>query len=317
MLRYCLKRLLLACGTLLIVSVLVFVGCEILPGDVAEVALGQFATPEAVATLRQQLGLNEPSATRYFQWLWALLHGDWGVSTMTRFPVAQLLGERLANTALLASATAVIAFPLAVLLGLVMALRPHGWFDRGASMLVLVLAAMPEFLIGTALVLVVSVNLRWLPATAGAHFNSFGALATTLALPVLALTLIVMAQIARMTRTTVVNISESPFIEMADLKGLSRIRVIFYHALINVTGPIANIVALNMAYLISGVVVVETIFAYPGLGRLMIDAVSARDMPVVQASAMVFCIAYTVLMAISDLLAALFNPRLRARLLES
>jgi peptide/nickel transport system permease protein len=317
MLRYFLRRLLLASGTLLIVSLLVFIGCEILPGDAAVVALGEFATPEAIATLREQLGLNEPSALRYFQWLWAFLQGDWGVSTMTRFPVTQLLGERLANTAILASATAIIAFPLAVLLGLVMAMNPHGWFDRIASMIVLVFAAMPEFLIGTALVLVISVHLHWLPATAATQFNTLEDVARTLALPILTLTMVVLAQIARMTRTMVVNISETPFIEMAELKGLSRTRITFYHALINVTGPIANIVGLNMAYLISGVVVVETIFAYPGLGRFMIDAVSARDMPVVQACAMVFCIAYTALMAVSDLFAAFFNPRLRTGLLES
>lgn len=314
MVHFLFRRLAIAVSILLAVSLLVFIGCQVLPGDMAEVSLGQFATPESVAALREQLGLGRPASIRYLEWLGGILRGDWGLSLMTRVPVSQLLSERLANTALLTAATAVIAFPVAVLLGLFMALKPRSWFDRGASLVVLGLAAMPEFLIGTALVIIFAVNLRWLPAVSYTGTGDLGNFVRGLALPVATLVLVVVAQIARMTRATILNIQEASFIEMARLKGLSKRRVVFYHALINVAGPLANIIALNLAYLVSGIVVVETIFAYPGLARLMIDAVSARDLPVIQACAMVFCAAYVLLMALSDILAVVFNPRLRTAL---
>ena len=312
LLRFGIRRLAVGALILVTVSLLVFVGCEILPGDVAQVALGQFATPESIHALHEQLGLDRPAPVRYLEWLYGILHGDWGMSIGTKVPVAQLLGERLANTAMLAGATTIIAIPLALALGFLMALRAGSRFDRIASIVVLSLSATPEFLVGTLAVILFSVHLKWLPAIAQVTFGSgLASLARALVLPVATLSIVVAAQIARMTRATIVNLLDAPFIEMAMLKGVSRPRIVLVHALINAVGPIANVVALNIAYLVSGIVVVETIFAFPGVARLMVDAVQARDLPVVQACAMLFCFAYVVLILAADVLAVLFNPRLR------
>jgi peptide/nickel transport system permease protein len=312
LLRFGVHRLAVAALILLTVSLLVFIGCGVLPGDVAQVALGQFATPESIRALHEQFGLDRPAPVRYVEWLFGILHGDWGQSIGTRVPVSQLLGERLANTALLAGTTTLIAVPLALALGLLMALRAGSRFDRVASIVVLALSATPDFLVGTLAVMLFSVHLKWLPAVAQLTFGGgFATIARTLVLPVATLSIVVAAQIARMTRATIVNLLDLPFIEMATLKGVPRRRIVLIHALINAVGPIANVVALNVAYLVSGVVVVETIFAFPGVARLMVDAVQARDLPVVQACAMLFCAAYVVLILAADMLAVLFNPRLR------
>lgn len=309
---FILRRLALAGVILWIVSLLVFAGCEILPGDVAQVALGQYATPESVRALRTELGLDRPAPERYLDWLEGMLKGDFGRSMTTKTPVSRLLSERLRNTGILAGSTTLIAVPLAIGLGLMMALWSGGVFDRIASIVVLALSATPEFLIGTLAVLLFAVKLRWLPAIANVDpAFDVGQLSRTLLLPVGTLTLVVAGQIARMTRATVTNLLDSPFIEMAILKGVPRWRLVFVHALINVVGPLANVVALNVAYLVSGVVVVETIFAYPGMARLMVDAVGARDLPLVQACAMLFCAAYVLLILAADLIAVLFNPRAR------
>ncbi|MBV9784063.1 MAG: ABC transporter permease [Acidisphaera sp.] len=311
-LRFAIGRLGVALMILVAVSLLIFIGCEVLPGDVAQVSLGQFATPESIRALHQQFGLDRPAGLRYLDWLLGILRGDWGMSITTRVPVSRLLAERLSNTARLAGITTLVAVPLALMLGLLMALRAGGRFDRVASIVVLALSATPEFLIGTLAVLIFSVKLRWLPAVAHVS-NGAGLLqfARALLLPIGTLAIVVTAQIARMTRATIVNQLDSPFIEMATLKGVARRRIVLVHALVNVVGPVANVVALNIAYLVSGVVVVETIFAFPGVARLMVDAVQARDLPVVQACAMVFCFAYVLLILAADLLSVVFNPRLR------
>jgi peptide/nickel transport system permease protein len=311
--KFIFRRFALAGAILWLVSLLVFIGCEVLPGDVAQVALGQYATPESVAALRAQLGLNRPAPERYLDWLGGMLRGDWGHSITTKTPVSELLSERLRNTGTLAGVTTLIAVPLALGLGLLMALWPGSAFDRTVSIFVLALSATPEFLIGTLAVLLFAVKLRWLPAVANVDPGfGFAQLARALFLPVGTLTLVVTAQIARMARAAVTNLLDLPFIEMAKLKGVPHWRIIFVHALVNVAGPLANVVALNVAYLVSGVVVVETIFAYPGMARLMVDAVEARDLPVVQACAMLFCAAYVLLILAADLIAILFNPRARA-----
>jgi peptide/nickel transport system permease protein len=312
MIAFALRRIGTALLVLLAVSVLVFAGCEELPGDVAEVSLGNFASPDNVRALRLEFGLDRPAPLRYADWLVGMTHGDFGRSITTRTPVAKLLRERAANTGILALATTVIAVPVAIGLGLLMALGSGGAVDRIGSVTVLALSTTPEFLIGSVAVLFLAVKLRWLPAIAyiGADAH-FGAMARALALPVGTLSVVVSAQIARMTRAIIGNLLGRAFIEMAELKGVGRWRVVGVHALINAIGPLANVVALNMAYLVSGVVVVETIFAYPGLARLMVDAVQARDLPVVQACAMIFCAAYVLLILLADLLALLFDPRPR------
>jgi peptide/nickel transport system permease protein len=311
MIHFLVQRLLLAVLVLWLVSLLVFVGCEILPGDVAQLALGQFATPENVAALRIEMGLDQPAPQRYLNWLLGMLQGDWGQSITTKTPVVTMLAERVANTALLAGITTLIAVPLSIGLGLVMSLGTGGRLDRSGSVIILGLSATPEFLIATLAVLLLAVKLHWFPAVA---YLTPGAgaweTAQALFLPVATLVIVVTAQIARMTRAIIGNLLDQPFAEMAMLKGVPRYRIVGQHALIMAVGPLANIVALNVAYLVSGVVVVETIFAYPGLARLMTDAVQARDMPVVQACAMLFSTVYVVLILLADTLANAFDPRL-------
>ena len=313
-----LRRTAVGVLTLLVVSILIFVGTSVLPGDVANIILGQMATPESLAALRAKLGLDEPAHIRYFIWLFDFLTGDLGVSkagagTATiGTPISEMLAPRLVNTLRLAGVVAIIAVPLSMTLGLLAAMYPGSRLDRTVTFTTLGLISVPEFLVATMLVLVVAVHLGWLPATAYISGKETGwKLLRALAMPTLTLVIVASSQIMRMTRATVLNVMSSPYIEMAILKGVPRKRIILRHALLNAVGPIVNVIALNLAYLVSGVVIVETIFAYPGLAKLMIDAVQTRDLPLVQACAMIFCATYVLLIFIADMASILSNPRLR------
>ena len=318
LLRAVLRRVGTGAATLIVVSILIFIGTSILPGDVANIILGQMATPESLAALRTKLGMDEPPHVRYFIWLGDFLTGDLGISKAGSgfgtigTPISEMLVPRLWNTLRLASVVAVIAIPISMTLGLLAAMYPGSRLDRAVTFGTLSLISVPEFLVATFLVLVVAVHLGWLPATAYMSGNETGwRLAKALAMPTLTLVIVASSQIMRMTRATVLNVMSSPYIEMAILKGVPRKRIILRHALFNAVGPIVNVIALNLAYLVSGVVIVETIFAYPGLAKLMIDAVQTRDLPLVQACAMVFCVTYIVLIFIADMASILSNPRLR------
>jgi len=307
-----LRRLGLGVITLWVVSVLVFAGTEILPGDVAQAILGQSATPEAVSAIRAQLNLDRPAPVRYFEWLTNLLHGDLGMSLSANMAIKDMVSERLQNTLMLAALTAAFSIPLALSMGLAAAMFPGGRVDRMVTISTLFLLSVPEFFIAATLVLIFAVHLQWLPAiTYVTEYESIWQLVKSLALPILTLTTSVVAHMARMTRAAIINVMTSPYIEMAILKGVPRARIVLRHALLNAVGPVVNVVALNLAYLVSGVVIVETVFAYPGLAKLMVDAVSRRDMPLVQACAMIFCTAYILFILIADVLAILANPRLR------
>jgi len=213
---------------------------------------------------------------------------------------------------ILAALTAALAVPLSLAMGLAAAMFPGGRIDRFVTVSTLFLLSVPEFFIAATLVLIFAVHLQWLPAiTYATEYDSVWQLAKSLALPILTLTTSVIAHMARMTRAAILNVMTSPYVEMAILKGVPRRRIVLRHALLNAVGPVVNVVALNLAYLIGGVTIVETVFAYPGLARLMVDAVSRRDMPLVQACAMIFCSAYILLILIADLLAIFANPRLR------
>ena len=313
-----LRRTAVGVVTLLVVSILIFIGTSILPGDVANIILGQMATPESLAALRASLGLDQPPHVRYFIWLGNFLTGDLGISKAGSgfgtlgTPISEMLAPRLVNTLRLATVVAVIAVPFALTVGLLAAMYPGTRLDRLVTFTTLGLISVPEFLVATLLVLVVAVQLGWLPATAYISGQETGIkLLRALAMPTLTLVIVASAQIMRMTRATVLNVMSSPYIEMAILKGVPRRRIILRHALLNAIGPIVNIIALNLAYLVSGVVIVETVFAYPGLAKLMIDAVQTRDLPLVQACAMIFCATYIVLIFIADMASILSNPRLR------
>jgi len=307
-----LRRTAAGIATLLLVSILVFIGTSVLPGDVAQIILGQMATPETLAALRAKLGLDQPAHIRYFHWLGNLLTGDLGISKAGGATISSIISGRLFNTMRLAGLIALIAIPISLALGLLTAMYPGTRLDRIVTFCTLGLISVPEFLIATCLVLILAVHLHWLPSIAYMSGNETGwQLIKAMAMPILTLVIVVSAQIIRMTRATVLNVMSSPYIEMAILKGVPRKRIILRHALFNTIGPIVNVIALNLAWLISGVVIVETIFAYPGLAKLMIDGVQIRDLPLVQAIAMIFCATYVILIFVADMATILSNPRLR------
>jgi len=304
----------IAIGALLVwfVSVLIFALTQILPGDAAEIRLGQDATPETIAALRKELGLDRSAVVQYLIWLRHLLTGDLGVSASGGATIASLIGNRIGNTLFMASIVAAISVPLSVPIGLLAAMYPGGPIDRVVTAGTLGLLAVPDFLIAILLILVVSVYLGWFPAVS--YLSGTESLLQqlwALALPIATLVTVVATQMIRMTRAGVLNVMSAPYIEMAILKGVPRRRIILRHALLNAVGPIVNIIALNLAYLVGGVVIVETIFAYPGLAKLMVDGVQNRDMPVVQACGMIFCSSYILLILVADVASILSNPRLR------
>ena len=306
-----LSRIMLALFTLLAVSALIFMGTELLPGDVASAILGQSATPEALANIRQDLGLNRPVTTRYLEWLFNFISGDMGKSIANGSEISAVLPSKFANTMFLALYAAAIAVPLSLLLGLISAIKQGTWIDKTTSIISLFSISLPEFLVGYILVYIFSVSLGWLPSMAILSDDiTLGEKLYILALPVVTLVITVLAHMTRMTRIAVINILSQPYIEMAYLNGIPRNRVVLLHALPNAIAPIANVIALNLAYLIAGVVVVEVVFVYAGMGQLMIDSVSKRDLPMVQACAMVFAVVYIILNLIADLFAILSNPRI-------
>ncbi|MFV0472992.1 MAG: ABC transporter permease [Pikeienuella sp.] len=298
--------------TLVLISILIFGAMGLLPGDVAEAILGQNRTPETVAALRAQLGLDQPAWARYLDWIGGMLTGDFGKSLASGRPVADLIGGRLLNTLSLAAYAALISVPVSIALGVMAALWRGKLADRGISISALTAISMPDFFVGYAMIFIFAVSWRLLPSLAAVPMGaSLGEWLYRATLPALALTLATSAHMLRMTRASIVNVLASPYIEMARLKGLRPSRVIIRHALPNALAPIINVVALNLAFLIVGVVVIETVFVYPGLGQLLVDSVAARDVPVVQAACLIFAAAYVSLNLIADVLAILTNPRLR------
>jgi peptide/nickel transport system permease protein len=312
LLRLIAQRLALGIGTLFVVSVLIFGGTQLLPGDVAQAILGQSATPVAVAAIRKDLNLDRPAVVRYGEWLGHSLEGELGTSLANREPITQMISGRLGNTLFLAAAAALVAVPVAILLGLVAARFRETWLDKTISIVTLSAISMPEFFIGYILIFIFAVKLLWAPSIASVYEGmGLGEKLGAVALPVATLALVVIAHMMRMTRAAVINVMASPYIEMAELKGVSRSRIIFRHALPNALSPIINVVVLNLAYLVVGVVVVEVVFVYPGMGQLMVDAVAKRDVPVVQACGLIFAATYVLLNLTADILSIVANPRLR------
>lgn len=310
--RLVIGRLGIGVLTLLIVSLVVFVLTSLLPGDAVQEQLGQEATPEVVAALRAKLGLDQPVYLRYLSWLGGLVTGNPGVSLVNGMPVDDLIASRLPNSLKLAAATALIAVPLALTIGIVSAMYRGSIFDRYTNMLAVFLVSVPEFLIATIAVLIFAVKLGWLSALSrSVEVDSFLELLSVYAMPVLTLCCVLVAQMARMTRAAVIDQLSSPYVEMARLKGARPVRVVLRHALPNAIGPIANAVALSLSYLLGGVVIVETIFNYPGIATLMVNAVVTRDMPLVQACVMLFSVGFLVLVLVADIIAIVSNPRLR------
>jgi len=306
------KRLGLGLVTLLIISALIFIAVELLPGDIAQAVLGQGATESNLAAKRAELGLNDPAPLRYFNWLKGAVVGDFGVSLVSSESVTESITPRFINTLLLALYAAVIAVPVAIFLGVLVALFRNTLFDRVANVLTLTSISSPEFFLGYILILYLSVKTGWFPSIAKVSPDmAFGERLERTFLPALTLVLVVVAHMMRMTRASIINLLASPYIEMARLKGTPAWKVIVKHALPNAWAPIINVIALNLAFLITGVVLVEVVFVYPGIGQLLVDSVSKRDFPIVQACCLIFAATFILLNLAADIGSILTNPRLR------
>lgn len=307
-----LQRLGIGFVVIIAISALLFIGLELLPGDFAQAFLGQSATPEAVANIRKELGLNEPVLTRYFDWLGGVLTGDFGNSWANKSSVNDQLFKRLYNTLFLAGVAAVFAVPISVGLGMIAVFFRNKLPDHLINILSLAAISMPEFFIGYlfifffALILGVGDGPPIIPSDKLGFFGNV----KLVALPAATLVVVTLAHMMRMTRAAILNIMDSAYIETAELKGVNMMTIIRKHAAPNAIAPIINVVALNLAYLVVGVVVVEVIFAYPGMGQYFVDAVTVRDMPVVQACGVVFAGVYVILNMLADIGAILANPRL-------
>ena len=306
------QRVALGLLLLLAASVLIFVGTQILPGDVAQSILGQAATPVSLANLRAELGLNDPPVTRYFNWLFGVLQGDLGTALSNGQDIASAMGKRLGNTLFLVFWAAVIAVPLAIILGLIAVRYRNRWPDKVISGVTLSTISVPEFLVGYIAVFFLAVQLRWFPSIASVYDGmSLGERLYAISMPVIVLVLAVLGHMMRMTRAAILNVMQSAYVETAELKGLSQFTIIARHALPNAVAPVVNVVMLNLAYLVVGVVVVEVVFVYPGMGQYLVDHVAKRDVPVVQACGLVFAAVYIGLNLLADVISILANPRLR------
>ncbi|KAA3501575.1 ABC transporter permease [Rhizobium rhizogenes] len=306
------RRLVVMLTTLLIVSFLVFSATSLLPGDTATILLGQAATPEAVAGLRTAMHLDDPALLRFVRWLFGLLHGELGTSYANNMAIADLIGPRFVNSMKLAGITTVIAVPLALTLGISSAMLRGTLYDRVVTVLTIGVISVPEFMIATLAVLVFAVYLKWLPALSlVSEVHTLFDMLRVYAMPVITLTFVVSAQMIRMSRAAVIETLDTPYVEMALLKGAPRMRIVLRHALPNALGPIVNAVALSLSYLVGGVIIVETIFNYPGIAKLMVDGVATRDLPLIQSCAMIFCVGYLLLITTADIIAIMSNPRLR------
>ena len=306
-----LQRFGLGLVTLFVVSAIIFLGVEFLPGDIAEALLGQGASAENVAALRHKLGLDVPAHTRYINWWSNVLQGDFGTSLANGRDIAELIKIRLANTLFLAVVAASVSVPLAIIFGILAALYRNSLYNRSVNVITLGAVSAPEFLVAYILILYFSVTLGWFPSLSNVDANTtFLERLHRVALPATTLTGVILAYMMRMVRASIINLLASAYIEMAHLKGMSKLRVIVKHALPNAWAPISNIIAISLAYLVVGVVVVEVVFIYPGLGQLMVDSVSTRDIPVVQACSMIFAGTYILLNLSADIVSICTNPRL-------
>ncbi|WP_338333571.1 ABC transporter permease [Acetobacter sp. LMG 32666] len=307
------RRLGASCVSLIFVVVAVFFITSALPGDVAQSLLGQAATPDAVAALRHSLRLDQPVLLRFAIWAGGLLRGDFGTSLVSHQSVMSMVHERLIHSLLLAGITTLFAVPTALVLGTLSAIFRNTIFDRAVSLLTLCVVSVPEFLVATLAVLVFAVQLHLLPALASiSDIHSIGSFLAAFSMPVATLGCVIVGQMARMTRAVMVNVLSSSWVEMALLKGVSPTAIILRHVLPNVVAPLFNVMALSLSYLLGGVVIVESVFHYPGIASLMVDSVASRDIPLVQTCALIFCAAYLLLTTLADIV-ALFSTQERTR----
>ena len=306
------RRLVLAVITLFIISLIVFLGVEALPGDAATAYLGQAATPESLNALREEFGLYAPMHERYLGWLGDILQGDLGTSMVRRNPVSEVIGNQLRNTIVLAMAAAIVGIPLAIFLGVIAGLARDKWPDIFVSTSSIIGMTLPGFVTATILIYIFAIRLEWFPAiTLVPTDASIGELLPNIVLPIITLTFIMVAHILRMVRTNMIDVMTSDYVQMARLKGVPERQIVFKHALPNAMLPTINVVAITLAWLLGGVAVIETVFNYPGIGKLMVNSITDRDFPTIQAIAIVLAIVYITVNLVADLLTLVLNPRLR------
>ena len=313
MLALIVRRLLLSVVTLSIVAVVVFAVTELLPGDWATAYFGREATPESLELLRAKLGLDLPATERFANWFGRAVRGDLGSSLAREEPVLGLIASRMEKTLLLGGVAGLVAIPLALALGIIAGLTRGRRVDVAISTISLIGMSLPEFVVGTVLIFALSITLPIFPAlTIVRADTSFVDFLPNIVLPAATLTIVWVAYILRMVRTTMIDVLASEYVEMATLKGIPRARVVLRHALPNALLPTINVIALMMAALLGGVVVIETVFNYPGVGRLLVTAIRARDVPLIQGIAITVAIMYVTINLVADLLTTSLDPRLRS-----
>ena len=313
MATFLVRRLAQVLLTIIAMSMIVFAVTQVLPGDISYVIAGQFATPDQVAAIRSRLGLNDPVWVQYLRWAGSAVRGDLGTSLIMNRPVSALVGDALARSAQLAGAAFILIAGIGVTSGVISAVRPGGWFDRASLVLSWLFVALPQFFVAMALILLFSSTLGWLPATGYVPMSQgFVDWAAHLALPVVTLVIALVTHVASLQRASMIEALTAPFVRAARAKGLNERTVVLRHALRNALIPTVTVLTLDLGILMGGIVVVETVFSYPGLGRLMIQAVEQKDIPVLQASVLTVTVIYALANLAADLGYLLLDPRLRS-----
>jgi peptide/nickel transport system permease protein len=314
MLRYTLRRLGFLVLTVLLTSLIIFIVTQFLPGDVARVILGREAGEQALQALRQQLGLNEPLPVQYLRWLGNFVTGNWGISYSTRSPILPLVMGRVRNSLMLAFLTLVISVPLAVTLGVIAGMNENKFVDNLISVTSLSMVGLPEFVTGLVLIQIFAFKLHLLPANSSITPDaSFSNALPMLILPALTATLVLLAYIARLTRAGVVEELKKLYVRTVVLKGMPRRTVIVKHVLRNALMPTITVIAISFGWLISGLIVIENVYNYPGLGRLLVFAIDRRDLPLLQAVTLLTVLGFALANLLADLLYAALNPRIRLK----
>lgn len=312
MLRLVVARVFTAALTLLLVSVVIFAMIEVLPGDVASRILGRDATQESLAQVRAQLNLNDPAIERYLGWLAGVVQGDFGLALTSKRPIVDILAPRIVNTLILSGIAFLLYLPLALVPALLQAVNRDRPIDHGFSTVTLVLLSTPDFLLSTLLLIAFVVLIPVLPATSLVEpTTSFVGWVRALILPSVTLAIVMAVYAVRMLRDNLIEVLEAEYIRMAELKGLSKRAVLLRHALPNALVPTLNVTALNLGYLIGGVVIVEKVFSYPGFGGLLVDSLQLRDIPLIEATVLIAAAVYVGANLLADVGAILLNPRLR------
>jgi peptide/nickel transport system permease protein len=310
LLAFVARRLAIGLVLLVAVSALVFAGTQVLPGDAASAILGRSATPAQKAIYRRQLGLDKPLPEQYWRWMSHVVRGDLGKSVANQVPVTSFIAARAGKSLILALATLIVLLPISLFFGVIAGIRRERAADHAISLTSLALIALPEFVTGTVLIAFIAVTLKWLPPTSIIEGSVFSNL-NVLVLPVVTLCITATPYVIRMVRAGVSETMEADYIQMARLSGIPERRVVVRHALRNALAPTVQVLALTMQYLIGGIVIVETVFAYPGLGQGLVQAVVARDIPTVQAVALLLAAIYIVINIVADVIVVLLIPKLR------